>query len=140
MPAPDGKTLRKLGCESLCLGAPSAVAEACVADDMDAVIPPFWLPRMLTVSVGGTVVLRVHVAFGPLDGATPGDSSLVRLRARLSADGLGVEITDDPGRSCTAAKKNPDYAAGLPYRAAVDRVCAARGRYAWTNGRFVRAP
>lgn len=139
-PRTTAKALEVLGCESVCVGNPLQRAQACLEDDSGALIQPFWLPRVLTLSVDGKTVLRVPLAFGPLDPITKGDFSRVRLRAELAGDGLRVEIADDPARSCAAAKKSPSYTEQASFRQAVARICAARGSYVWSKGRFERAP
>lgn len=130
--------LARRGCRKVCVGRPAAAAEACIADDMNELIPPFWLPRVLTLSLDGTTVFRAPIAFGPLDAAGP-DPLLVRLRVVLSADHEHLDVTDDPTRSCAAAKKTV-HAGDPPFQSAVDRICAVRGAYVFEKGRFVRAP
>ena len=89
-------------------------------------------------------VTQVPVAAGPLEVSSSATSNAdrywVKLEPQTAPDGSTVSFADAPETSCEIARaKNAEFGGYVPDQAArrakaIERVCAARGRYGWSGG------
>jgi hypothetical protein len=89
-------------------------------------------------------VVEVPVAAGLLElsgsGTSNADRYWVKLEPRTAPDGSTMSFVDSAEASCeTARAKNAEFGGYVPDQAArrakaIERVCAARGRYGWSGG------
>lgn len=156
----QGATVKSLGplanvdsCVLAGVGSPSEAAILCAShrevDRGAGANATYRIVSHRTVSVvrNDAIVNVLDVVEGiqPLDPETDRDPRFLVLSLDLAPDGLSATVTDSAKAGCKPSASHLAIEKSLPTWWAIDNelvnaACAARGRYTWKGGTFVKEP